>query len=348
MQNDWAKWLFIAEFADNNAISASIDMNLFFVNKDFNPRMFFSPNNIEYITARERLGSIKAEDISEIMQRVLEYMQQQFHKAREIMIRQVNKNRKEVSYEIKDKVFLFNRNITTDRPFKKLEDKMLSPFLITERVETSYRLQLSKFMRVHDVFHLNLLRKDFNDSLFEQIQKPSGLIITKEDEEYELNDIKNSRWYYGRLQYRCKWINQKQKNMTWYNADGDEFKNAKKIIDDFHNRYSMTAESSDNAKPSTRRFGRKASSSRQSSIWVEKGSEEIKISTYSDANVARWRREVMLRSCNQLNQSRELYLIGASVFTVLFIYWMLLLLYLLFMLLVLINLHPYDLLYAGL
>ena len=212
-QNNWAKWLFITEFADNNAISSSINMNLFFVNKDFNSRMFFNSNNIEYITARERFESIKVENINEIMQRVLKYMQQQFHKAREIMIKQINKRRKKISYEIKDKIFLFSRNIITDRSFKKLEDKMLNSFLITERVETFYRLQLSKFMKVHDVFHLHLLRKDFNDSLLEQIQEPSGLIITKKNEKYELNDIENSRWYYERLQYRCKWINQKQKNM---------------------------------------------------------------------------------------------------------------------------------------
>ena len=54
---------------------------------------------------------------------------------------------------------------------------------------------------------------------------------------------------------------------------------------------------------------------------------------------------LVLRSCSQLNQSRELYLIEISALTVLFIYLRLLLLYLLFMLLVLVKLHSYDLLY---
>ena len=130
------------------------------------------------------------------------------------MIKQANKHKKKISYEIKDKIFLFSRNIITDRSSKKFENKMLSSFLITERVETFYRLQLSEFMRIHDVFHSHLLWKDFNDLLPEQIQKPPSLIITKKSKEYELNDIENSRWYYERLQYRCKWINQKQRNMT--------------------------------------------------------------------------------------------------------------------------------------
>ena len=193
MQNDWAKWLLITEFANNNVIFLNIDMNLFFVNKDFNSRMFFSPNIIEYITARERFESIKVENINEIMQRVLKYIQQQFYKTREIMIKQVNKRKKKINYEIEDKVFLFSRNIITDRSSKKLENKMLSSFLITERVETFYRLQLPEFMRIHDVFHSHLLRKDLNDFLLEQIQEPPSLIITKKSEEYELNDIENSR-----------------------------------------------------------------------------------------------------------------------------------------------------------
>ena len=195
---------YLEENLKKEFISPSTGMSSFFVNKDFNPRMFFSPNNTEYTTARERLGSIKAEDINGTMQRVLKYMQQQFHKARETMTKQANKRRKEISYEIKDKVFLFSRNIITDRPFKKLEDKMLNSFPITERVGTFYQLQLPESMRVHDVFHPHLLRKNLNDSLPEQIQEPSGLIITKEGEEYELNDIENSRWYYERLQYHCR------------------------------------------------------------------------------------------------------------------------------------------------
>ena len=36
--------------------------------------MFFDSNNIEYITVREKFESIKTENISEIMQRMLKYM----------------------------------------------------------------------------------------------------------------------------------------------------------------------------------------------------------------------------------------------------------------------------------
>ena len=70
---------------------------------------------------------------------------------------------------------------------------MLNSFLTTERVETFYRLQLSKFMKIHDIFHPHLLRKDLNDFLFEQIQESPSSIITEKNEKYELNDIENFR-----------------------------------------------------------------------------------------------------------------------------------------------------------
>jgi len=62
-------------------------------------------------------------------------------------------------------VFLFSRNITIDRSIKKLEDKMLDSFLIIKKIEILYKLKLSTFMKVHDVFHSNLLRTNLGDSL---------------------------------------------------------------------------------------------------------------------------------------------------------------------------------------
>ena len=52
----------------------NIDINFFLVNKDFNSRMFFNSNNIEYITARKKLESVKAEDDNKIIYYILKYM----------------------------------------------------------------------------------------------------------------------------------------------------------------------------------------------------------------------------------------------------------------------------------
>ena len=48
-------------------------------------------------------------------------------------------------------------------------------------------------MKIYNIFHSHLLRKDFNDPLFEQIQKFSNLIIIKKRKKYKLNNIENFR-----------------------------------------------------------------------------------------------------------------------------------------------------------
>jgi len=50
-------------------------------------------------------------------------------------------------------MFLNERNIITIRFFKKLNDKMLNSFINLNFIDFSYKLKLSKFMHVHDVFY---------------------------------------------------------------------------------------------------------------------------------------------------------------------------------------------------
>ncbi len=81
------------------------------------------------------------------------------------MMKQVNKYRKEVDYEIESKMFLNKRNIVTARFFKKLNDKMLNSFINLDFISSLYKLKLSKSIHVHDVFHSDLLRSVVDDSL---------------------------------------------------------------------------------------------------------------------------------------------------------------------------------------
>ena len=55
------------------------------------------------------------------------------------MIKQINKRKKKINYKIKNKAFLFSCNTIIDRSSKKLENKILNSFFITERVEIFYR-----------------------------------------------------------------------------------------------------------------------------------------------------------------------------------------------------------------
>ncbi len=236
MQNDWAKLLLMIEFVDNNALFSVIFSTSFFLNKDFHPRMSFELDVIEYESSRERLQTTKAENISEHMNKTLKFARESLVKTREQMMKQVNKHRKEVDYEAESKMFLNERNVVTARSFKKLDDKMLDPFTNLGLVDSSYKLKLSESMRVHDVFHPDLLRPAADDPLHGQKNEPPGSIVVNDEDEWEIDDILNFRRYRRRLQYRVKW-NGYDNDLNWYNADGDEFMNAQEVVDDFHIRY---------------------------------------------------------------------------------------------------------------
>ena len=245
MQDNWFSCLPMAEFADNNAYSAAIGMTPFFANKGFHPRMSFSPDPTAYDSRREQLQAAKADAIADSMQETLRVMMINAKTAKERMTTQANVHRKEVTYKESDMMFLSSRNIKTVRPVKKLKDKMLGPFRTKKVLGSSYKLDLPSTMKVHDAFHPSLLRKDAQDPLPGQIQEPPGPIVVDEEEEWELDDILDCR-YYGkgkRLQYQVKWKGYDKRDLHWYNADGDEFKNASELVEDFNKRYSRRARS---------------------------------------------------------------------------------------------------------
>ncbi len=156
------------------------------------------------------------------------------------MMNQANKHRKKINYKIESKMFLNEQNIVTAKSFKKLNDKMLDLFQIIESVDSFYKLKLSETMRIHDVFHSELLRSVVDDSLSDQKNESSKSIVINDEDEWKINDILNS-WCYKRwLQYQVKWKSY-DNYLNWYNADNDEFMNAQEMIDDFHIKYSRKA-----------------------------------------------------------------------------------------------------------
>ncbi len=224
------------EFVDNNVLFSIIFLILFFINKNFHSCMSFDSDIIEYESIRERLQIDWVKNISEQMNKTLIFARKALIKTRKQMMNQANKHRKKINYKIESKMFLNERNIITARSFKKLNDKMLNSFINLNLVNSSYKLKLSEFMHVHDVFHSDLLRSAVDNLLFNQKNELSDSIVINDEDEWKIDDILNFRWYRRWLQYRIKW-NDYDNDLNWYNADDDEFMNAQKIIDDFHIQY---------------------------------------------------------------------------------------------------------------
>jgi len=123
------------------------------------------------------------------MNKTLIFAREVLIKLRKQIISQINKHKKKINYEIKLKMFLNERNIVTARLFKKLNDKMLESFKVTDSVSFFYKLKLLEIMRIHDVFHSELLWSAVNNLLFNQKNEISRLIIIHDENEWK------NRWY---------------------------------------------------------------------------------------------------------------------------------------------------------
>ena len=240
-QDDWADWIDIMKFADNNDVSATTELTSFFINKGYHSRMTFGPNLDDYEITRERLLVRQSEFIVEKMNRIIEYAKANAADARQRMTARVNKIRLPISFEIENYVWLDRRHIKTARSFDKLDDKKLESFKVIKRRDIAYELELFDDMHIHLVFHSWLLRKDLRDSLDEQQNDSSEPVVAGEMLEWKLDDIVQSRYRYHRLQYRCKWSSWNPHDRTWYYVDDGEFQNAQSIVNAFHEANSGAA-----------------------------------------------------------------------------------------------------------
>jgi hypothetical protein len=101
-----------------------------------------------------------------------------------------------------------------------------------------YKLDLSDEINIHSIFHISLLRKNFENSLSKQFILSSFSVVINDEQEFDVENIIDSRLIKKiankKLQYKIKWIKHSF-DRKWYFVEN--FDHAKKIIVDYHHRY---------------------------------------------------------------------------------------------------------------
>ncbi len=148
-----------------------------------------------------------------------------------------NKSHCDVEYKVGQKVWLRVKNITSERPSRKLDGQRYGPNRIIERIgKVAYRLDLPSSLQIHTVFHVSILC-DYNSRVGEESPEPQPLklAINFEVREYKVEAILASRIQSNPLnlpvlQYKIAWKGYTE--LTWEPAAN--LKHAHRLVNKFH------------------------------------------------------------------------------------------------------------------
>ena len=228
-QEDWVDFLAMAEFAYNNSIHASTKVSPFFANYGFHPRFSISiPATSVNPSAETRARALHDvhRDLSLELRVVGDHYKDQADRHRLAA----------PTFAIGDMVWLLRRHIATTRPCAKLDYKRLGPFRIIERINpVAFRLALPPTFRIHDVFHVSLLELYHPSRIPGRHPPPPPPVELSTGEEYEVDQILDSRYRRRQLQYLVLWKGYPISDATWEPVT--HLQNAPEAIHDFHQRY---------------------------------------------------------------------------------------------------------------
>jgi hypothetical protein len=225
-QTNWVSLLPFAEFAYNNANQDSTGFSPFYLNYGFNPTIpavFHqtktpdgkNPSSVYFLENIQKAIGIAKENLLASQQRQKTY---------------ADKKRQDISFKVGDKVLLSTKNLSVMKgASKKLLPRFIGPFSITKEVnEVAYKLDLPKQLKIHNVFHVSLLRKYNPNSDCKGAPLPE---VIEGEFEYEVERIlKHKKSAQGKI-YLVKWKGYDESESTW--EPTQNLTNCKKVLNEY-------------------------------------------------------------------------------------------------------------------
>ncbi|KAL2695022.1 hypothetical protein AAEP93_005845, partial [Penicillium crustosum] len=209
-QKTWPTLLRSAEYACNNAPNATTGMSPFQALLGFNPNF----------QIRAEDGSVEKEAPAaqyrfEKLTELREKLQISWRKATESQAAHYNKRHQEMAFKRNDLVTLSTKNLRLkEGTTKKLSPRWIGPFRILECIgKQAYRLRLpDQYAAIHNVFPISLLQP-WHQRKGEPEQLP--LPELADDDEWEVEEIKDDRWIEDELHYLVKWVGWPSEYNQW-------------------------------------------------------------------------------------------------------------------------------------
>jgi Chromo (CHRromatin Organisation MOdifier) domain len=197
-QDNWDVLLPAAEFAVNNAWHEAVQNTPFYLNYGKHPRIWLQHGSV----AESRSPAAKAFVVEhqDAIQRAKQCLDLAKVQAKQSLVAQqarrkeyADRSRREaIPFGVGDMVFLSSKNLQLKRGTRKLLPRWIGPFKVLERVgEVAYKLELPAHLKIHNVFHVSLLKPYCTRSLGGNVQPPLPVIM--DGEEYVVERILRHR-----------------------------------------------------------------------------------------------------------------------------------------------------------
>lgn len=249
-QDDWVRWLPLAEFAGNNVVSETTGVSPFFANYGFNPQMGVEPRPpcSPTLTDAQRQEFYRANEVADRFSQILERLQALARQAQQRYEDNANVRRSDApQFREGDLVYVSTQNMKTNRPIKKLDDKWAGPFEVLQCYPRACRIKLPPGVRIFPVFHTSLLQRkstagglpgqdEINEAESKNVR---GRVLERDDagvevEKWEFSDILDAHDEAGpgQITYKIKWRHQKP---SWQPAE--DLRGQEEALQRFHDRF---------------------------------------------------------------------------------------------------------------
>ena len=166
-QDNWDSLLPRAEFADNNAPSATTGISPFFANKGYHPNITVHPER-DFASIRACKFAVDLDELHSALKEHIREAQSQYQVSADCT------QSLHPKFPIGSSAFVKAQFFRMTRPAKKFAEKYLGPFEIIGRAGMhSVILRLPDSMRaVHPVFHVSMLEPSLPNTILNRIQPP--------------------------------------------------------------------------------------------------------------------------------------------------------------------------------
>jgi len=166
-QDNWVDLLPLAEFAYNNAPSATTGVSPIFANKGYHPNISVYPEH-DMTSARACDYAVDLESLHQYLREEMANTQLCYQGPADA------KCTPAPDFKVGDQVYVKAKYFRSTQPSKKLSEKNLGPYtIITQVGSLSFMLYLLDSMcTVHPVFHVSQLKLAIPNTIPDQIQPP--------------------------------------------------------------------------------------------------------------------------------------------------------------------------------